>query len=586
MSSLKQKLKQKKRKRPPKPTTTDEDDDDDALIAKLEKKLGGRKKAKDDDPLADLIGDDSSDDAESIEQEETTAAHYAPQEGQDIYGRPTDKKWVPPSLRRRLNNDNTPTAVGDVLRGALNKVSDTNIDATSDAICGAYAKFPANDVHAFVSSHMRETCVHGAQNMEALVPPYAAVIAAADTKGGRELGAHVLEALLPDLESEGKRRGNAAALLAAFCDVGLCGGELTMSYAEALRDDGTADALEACAIVATGSRDVWRRSDLRGRLSKLALKDESGDDARLLQAKNALRNACASKPGDVSRSKSLRAAVARAVPNGRARDAPLALSWSDLRNAEATGRWWRRGAAYDRHAQDALADDVAQRRAAAKAPSSKQEQTMRALRLNTPAKRAAFGGVAGAADAHDAATALHALSTKRLCDDRTAAGVLQTCCGGEPTYNPFYAEVAKLRRGESKDFAFGLKLACWDAFKASDASEDARKAARRAANLGKFCAALLGPELPLSVAFSKVEARSLVADAAVKVAVLSALRGLLVEASDEAFAGALSMEPSPGAVTVAPFAQTRLKRPAGADASAWAAREAELVAWFEGGGGE
>ena len=137
MSSLKQKLKQKKRKRPPKPTTTDEDDDDDALIAKLEKKLGGRKKANDDDPHADPIGgDDSSSAAESIEQEETTEAHYAPQEGQDIYGRPTDQKWVPPSLRRRLNNDNTPTAVGDVLRGALNKVSDTNIDATSEAICG------------------------------------------------------------------------------------------------------------------------------------------------------------------------------------------------------------------------------------------------------------------------------------------------------------------------------------------------------------------------------------------------------------------------------------------------------------------
>ena len=90
-------------------------------------------------------------------------------------------------------------------------------------------------------------------------------------------------------------------------------------------------------------------------------------------------------------------------------------------------------------------------------------------------------------------------------------------------------------------------------------------------------------ELPLATAFAKVEARSLVADAAVKVAVLSALRGLLVEASDAAFAGALSMEPSPGAATVAPFARTRLKRPAGADASAWAAREAELVAWFEGG---
>ena len=304
MSSLKQKLKQKKRKRPPKPTTTDEDDDD-ALIARLEKKLGGRKKSGEDDPLADLIGgdDSSSDDAESIEQEETTAAHYAPQEGQDIYGRPTDRKWVPPSLRRRLDTNEAPSKVGDVLRGALNKVSDTNIETTADAICGAYANFPANDVHAFVARHMRDTCVHGAQNMEALVPPYAAVMAAADTKGGRELGAHVLEALLPDLEAEGKRRGNAAALLAAFCDVGLCGGELTMSYAEALRDDGTADALEACAVVATGSRDVWRRGDLRGRLSKLPIQDETGDDARLLQAKNALRTACASKPGDVSRSK-------------------------------------------------------------------------------------------------------------------------------------------------------------------------------------------------------------------------------------------------------------------------------------------
>ena len=266
--------------------------------------------------------------------------------------------------KARLNNDNTPTAVGDVLRGALNKVSRySNIDATSEAICAAYAKFPANDVHAFVSSHMRETCVHGAQNMEALVPPTRGHGSGRHEGRPRARRTRRVGSAAAGFESEGKRRGNAAALLAAFCDVGLCGGELTMSYAEALRDDGTADALEAL-LSATGSRDVWRRSDLRGRLSKLAVKDESGDDARLLQAKNALRNACASKPGDVSRSKSLRAAVARAVPNGRARRAAAALSWSDLRNAEATGRWWRRGAAYDRHAQDALADDVAQRRAA------------------------------------------------------------------------------------------------------------------------------------------------------------------------------------------------------------------------------
>ena len=238
MSSLKQKFKQKKRKRPPKPTTTDDDDDDDALIAKLEKKLGGRKKSGEDDPLADLIGDDSSsDDAESIEQEETTAAHYAPQEGQDIYGRPTDQKWVPPSLRRRLDNNEAPAAVGDVLRGALNKVSDANIDATSEAICGAYAKFPANDVHAFVARHMRDTCVHGAQNMEALVPPYAAVMAAADTKGGRELGA-------VDLRENGVGDNGAVSLGGAMLGNPRCVVELDLS-ANGVGDRGAAAIAEA-----------------------------------------------------------------------------------------------------------------------------------------------------------------------------------------------------------------------------------------------------------------------------------------------------------------------------------------------------
>ena len=230
-------------------------------------------KAKDDDPLADLIGgDDSSSDAESIEQEETTAAHYAPG-GQDIYGGPRTK-WVPPSLRRRLNNDNTPTAVGDVLRGALNKVSDTNVDATSTPICGAYAKFPANDVHAFVSSHMRETCVHGAQNMEALVPPYAAVMAAATRRRPR-----ARRARLGGVAAGSGGRGQAAGQRR-----GVIGGVLRRRVVwrrahdvarRRLRDDGTAGAGQACAVVATGSRDVWRRSDLRGRLSKLAVRDES-----------------------------------------------------------------------------------------------------------------------------------------------------------------------------------------------------------------------------------------------------------------------------------------------------------------------
>ena len=62
----------------------------------------------------------------------------------------------------------------------------------------------------------------------------------------RWLGARV--GGVADLESEGKRQGNAAALLAAFCDVGLCG---ECDVLAGLGDDGTADAWRRALL--------WRR---------------------------------------------------------------------------------------------------------------------------------------------------------------------------------------------------------------------------------------------------------------------------------------------------------------------------------------
>ena len=107
---------QKKRKRPPKPTTTD-DDDDDALIAKLEEARRPQEARR--RPAHRPYWNDSSSDAESRGQRKRPGALRA--EDKDIYGRPTDKVGAA-LFKRRLNNDNTPTEVGDVLRGALNKV--------------------------------------------------------------------------------------------------------------------------------------------------------------------------------------------------------------------------------------------------------------------------------------------------------------------------------------------------------------------------------------------------------------------------------------------------------------------------------
>ena len=112
---------------------------------------------------------------------------------------------------------------------------------------------------------------------------------AAASKGGRELGTSWSGCRIWNQRASGRATPRPYA---AFCDVGLCGGELDVLRRKR-RDDGRPTRW-ACAVVATGSRDV-ASGDLRGRLSKLAVREERRRRA-VAASQKCVADACASSP--------------------------------------------------------------------------------------------------------------------------------------------------------------------------------------------------------------------------------------------------------------------------------------------------
>ena len=647
MSSLRERKLALKRKRSPKAAKAasgggGEDDEDDAMIAALERKLGGassKKKKGSRDKLQKELAEDgfgdgfldfldrvdpsaaagaSADAADAgdadVEAEveadvevaavdgDGTTLHYAPTDGQDLYGRPTGGgaaaaggAWVPPSRRARLAASGAAAAapadasLTSALRGALNRISDATAGAAARAIADAYAGHPAARVNASVVDGCVDACLHDRQFMgSTLIPPYAAAVAAAHFGGGRDLGSALLDALAPflaaGLAAPSARAENAAALLASLCDAGLVAPSLPSSYARAALGRGRASlALAAVANCA----DAIRRADRSG---ARALPDAfvqaapGGGDARERARLDELRLVVApaargSRRDDdaaTTRSRLLRSAVgAVARASGSAR-AALELVWADLRDADDRGRWWKQGAAWE------------QRRAPREAAAARTEARgalaglAKRLRLATPARRAALDAVANAADADDAAGRLAEARRARACDDADGAAVLVALCGAERAYNPFYGAAAAAARGACPKFGFSLKLALWDALRPDPRSGEALDAAaRRGANVGKLLAALLGADLALHAAFRKLDAAAL-ADARVRVLAAAALRAHLAGAAPAAFDASLAPLPRDAkkraADALAALAADAALRapPPGADAARYAARAKRL----------
>ncbi|CAM9096748.1 unnamed protein product [Chrysoparadoxa australica] len=150
--------------------------------------------------------EEGSESNESAERDE--GAHYHATPGQDIYGRAleggadeaTSEKYVPPAMRghdastasgKKMTDD----GLRRLLKGALNRMSESNLDPVMKQLRELYRQHSTSRVNSLLLEETVAVCVHHSQVMKSLIPPYSALIASLHVVIESDVGAFFLESI-------------------------------------------------------------------------------------------------------------------------------------------------------------------------------------------------------------------------------------------------------------------------------------------------------------------------------------------------------------------------------------------------------
>lgn len=195
-------------------------------------------------------------------------------------------------------------------------------------------------------------------------------------------------------------------------------------------------------------------------------------------------------------------------------DRTVRVGWGDIMRIPSRGRWWLVGASWaGRLADDGVGAPAGGGSAAVIATGADSEdegagggsravgagpagtsaqdaallEAARAMRMNTPARKAVFVALLGAEDTDSALDRVLRLNLKGPAE-REIVRVLIDCAAQEASYNPFYAGVGVRLCALHPRFKFTFQLALWDAFKAFG---DDACTPRRLYNIARLLSALL-----------------------------------------------------------------------------------------------
>ncbi|OQR93848.1 hypothetical protein ACHHYP_02206 [Achlya hypogyna] len=444
----------------------------------------------DDDKLEEEVEADSdANEAQESDADDTTDAAVVVEE--DIYGRPkvaapapSATRYVPPHLRREATtNEQQLRELRRRINGQLNRLSESNMEPICMEFESIYRSFVRADVNALLLEALVAMCCHETQVMSQLIHVSGALLGALFHSVGTEIVGFFIEHFVqrfekavvalraqPDDDDRSKVATNLLLLITTLYmfDTVHCGMVydvfrfLVESFAS-IDIELIHALLQACGP-ALRADDSSALSDMIATVQTKASAHEEQRVRFLLDLIYNLKKATKKSKGGAfsnDRVQQLRKWIGRVKSRVGHSNNALRVSFSELLNADAQGRWWIIGGTWvpPSHATAATEKTDSQHNALLKL-AEKQ-------RMNTDVRRSIFCAIMGASDCVEAYDAVLKLGLKDK-QEREVIRVLMHCCGHEAKYNPYYALLAEKFAAADPRYKFTLQLAYWDVFKQVD----------------------------------------------------------------------------------------------------------------------
>lgn len=443
-------------------------------------------------------------------------------------------KYIPPSLRKPASSDEEMLRhLHRQVQGKVNKVSESNMISILREVEDIYRDNARQHVTSTLIDILISLTTADVAHPDTVLITNAAFAAAIYKVIGTDFGAQLLERIVERFnhfagQSIGERKQplNLLAFLSYLYNFQVVGCALLFDYVRLLLGELTGDNTEMLLRIMRISGQQLRQDD------PSALKDivmllqrlvaQTGEENLSVRTKfmietinnlknNRVKTGLAASAITAEHTTRMKRTIGTLNARAKATE-PLRITLADINDTSKKGKWWLVGASY--HDPARLASTTSR----TSTPASKHDDsdtgyesaipgsvnlTKLAKRsgMNTDVRRAIFIALLSAADAKDAhvrLTKLHLKNKQQLEIPR----VLITCVGGEETYNPYYALVARRLCAGSSGRALrkGLGFAVWrfwqeierEEGEGGDEEEEGEVVSvRKVVNLGKFSAALV-----------------------------------------------------------------------------------------------
>lgn len=509
----------------------EEEMSDDMDDDKVEESISGTdEESEEEDSELDDLNDSEGEEVEENTKEEsavpnTDDVRSAQTPNQESAAIPTPGKYIPPALRRKMEQSQSETISAEeqklqrAIKGLLNRFGENNLEIIIGEIEELYRQSSRAQVTNYLTKLVLETIALNDNIGDTLVVLYAALITSLHRIVGVEFGAHFIQEMVDLLlkqygianasdsndtteTSAGKQARNLIALMSSLYNLNVIACPLmydvirlllgvekdkkqTQSTMTELDVDLLLKVVKLCGAQLRHDDPTSLKSIISIAQEQQQKQSQNGQSVSMrakfmLESMSDLRNnrsrATTASVGAESLTKMRKFLGNLGKKHTIRTHEPLRVGLEDLRNVDKRGKWWLVGAAWAGY--DFTSKEGAEKAASKDANKPKKGnndldsleakednivQLARQHGMNTAIRQQIFVTLLSSQDYLDAVHRLLTMTHKKATQRREIVRVLLHCLAREPSFNPYYVVVgSRLANEDERGTRITMQYCLWD----------------------------------------------------------------------------------------------------------------------------